>query len=182
VRRVSVVGPTGSGKSWLATRLASKLELPHLELDAIRHQRDWEPLPDAEFARRVRSFVSQDGWVLDGNYFAQVTEAVVWPAADTVVWVDLPKPVVMRQVVFRTLERGVLRRELWNGNREKLRDTLGWDPYRSIIRWAWTSYEPLSERYAAAMGDQRWEYLTFIRLRSRQEMRRFLEDHHACGE
>jgi adenylate kinase family enzyme len=152
-----------------------KLGLPLLELDAIRHQRDWEPLPDADFARRVASFIDQDGWVVDGNYFSQVTEGVIWPAADTVIWVDIPKPVVMGQVVSRTFRRAVLRQELWNGNRERLRDTLSRDPERSIIGWAWISYAPLRDRYAAATHDSQWGHLRFLRLRSRREMHRFLD-------
>ena len=172
--RISVVGTSGSGKSWLASRLASELGLPYLELDAIRHQADWEPLPDAEFIDQVKSFVATDGWVVDGNYFALVTEPLVWPRADTVVWIDLPRSSVMRQLTGRTLKRWLCRQELWNGNHERLRDVLSWDPYRSIIRWAWLSYKANRERYEAAIGDPRWEALTFVRLRSEAEMRRFL--------
>ncbi|MBO0729539.1 MAG: hypothetical protein J2P57_09785 [Acidimicrobiaceae bacterium] len=175
VRRVSVVGTSGSGKSWMARELAARLGLPLLELDAIRHQKDWEPLPDAEFVEQVSSFVCQDCWIVDGNYFSLVTEPVVWPAADTVILVDPGRVVVMRQVVWRTLKRWLLRQELWNGNREKLRDVLHWDPYRSIIRWAWTSYRPNRERFEAAMADPRWKHLTFTRLRSAAEIRHFLE-------
>jgi adenylate kinase family enzyme len=158
--------------------LAAKLELPRLELDAVRHQKDWEPLPDADFIRAVTSFVDQDGWVVDGNYFSEVTEAVVWPAADTVVWVDLPKWAVMRRVVSRTLKRLVVREELWNGNRERITDILSWDPHRSIVRWSWTRYDVVRERYGAAMTDPRWRHLTFVRLRSHSEISGFLGDDH----
>jgi len=69
-----------------------------------------------------------------------VCERVVWPVADTVIWLDLQRSTVMRRVVWRSIRRVVLRRELWNGNRESLGDLLAWDPHRSIIRWSWTSY------------------------------------------
>jgi adenylate kinase family enzyme len=174
VRRVSIVGTSGSGKSWLSARLAAKLSVPRLELDAVRHQPDWQDLPDAEFRERVARFVAQDGWVVDGNYFAVVTEAVVWPAADTVVWIDLPRRTVMRQVIWRTLKRAVIREELWNGNRERLREVLSRDPYKSVIRWSWTSYEPIRERYRAASVEPRWRDLTFIHVQSHHEMRRLL--------
>jgi len=185
VRRISVVGTSGSGKSWLANRLATKLNVPYLELDAIRHQPDWEPLPDADFTEEVTAFVAQGAWVVDGNYFMLVTEPVVWPAADTVIWIDLPRSVVMAQVVWRTLKRWVLREKLWNGNRERLRDVFSRDPMRSIIRWTWTSHAVNRKRYGAAMEDGQWQRLEFIRLGSRTEMRRFAEpegslqgDHH----
>lgn len=148
--------------------------MPRLELDAIRHQPDWVPLADAEFVRQVSSFVTRDAWIVEGNYFDLVTEPVVWPAADTVVWIDLPRARVMRQVVQRTLKRWFFREELWNGNRERLRDTIRWDPQQSIVRWAWTSYERNQVRCQAARADPRWEHLTFIRLGSSEETRRFV--------
>jgi adenylate kinase family enzyme len=175
VRRISVVGTSGSGKSWLAYRLATKLNVPYLELDAIRHQPHWEPLPDADFIQEVTAFVAQGAWVVDGNYFLLVSEPVVWPAADTVIWVDLPRSVVMAQVVYRTLKRWVLREKLWNGNRERLRDVVSRDPMRSIIRWTWTSHALNRERYGAAMKDCQPERLKFIRLGSRTEMRHLAE-------
>jgi hypothetical protein len=57
-------------------------------------------------------------WVVDGNYPRVVMEGPVWRRADTVVWLDLPRPTVMRQVVLRTLRRVLTRQTLWNGNRE----------------------------------------------------------------
>ena len=104
-----------------------------------------------------------------------VTEQVVWPAADTVVWLDLPRWLVMSQVTARTLGRGILRRELWNGNRERLSNALSLDPSKSMIVWSWTSFQPVGDRYGQAMNDPRWEHLTFIRLHSKRDERELLE-------
>ena len=173
MRRVSVVGCSGSGKSTLARLVAGALGLPCLELDAIRHQPGWRELPDGEFAAQVGAFVAGDGWVVDGNY-SVVREPLVWPAADTVVWLDLPRPQVMTRLVTRSVRRVVLRQELWNGNREQLRNLLAWDPERSIIRWSWTRHAVLRQRYAAAMDDAAWSHLRFVRLRSGAEVRSFV--------
>lgn len=169
-----MVGTSGSGKSWLATRVASKLGLPYLELDSLRHQPGWRELPDEQFLERVHQFCQQSSWVVDGNYFSAVTERAVWPAADAVVWIDLPKAVVMRRVLWRTVMRGVLRQELWNGNRERLRDLFRWNPYMSVVRWSWTSYETVRERYETEMRSGSWHHLQFIRLTSQAEVARFL--------
>ena len=131
MRRVSVVGNSGSGKSTLATSLAVVLGVPHLELDGVFHQPGWVPLPEDEFRRAVAAAVAGDGWVTDGNY--STVRPLVWARADTVVWLDLPRRTVMRQVVWRTLRRAVTRQELWNGNRESLRNFLTWAPEESVI-------------------------------------------------
>ena len=174
VRRVSVVGTSGSGKSTLARELAEILGVPHLELDAVHHQPGWAPLPTDEFRRIVAARAAADGWVIDGNY-GRVRD-LVWARADTVVWLDLPKRTVMRQVVWRTLRRVALRRELWNGNRERWRNFLTWNPEQSVISWAWHKHAPDHAKYAAAAADPASAHLRFIRLASRRDVARFLDD------
>ena len=172
VRRVSVVGTSGSGKSTLASQLAEVLGVPHLELDAVHHQPGWEPLPTDEFRRIVAARAAAGGWVIDGNY-GRVRD-LVWARADTVVWLDLPKRTVMRQVVWRTLRRVALRRELWNGNRERWQNFFTWDPEQSVISWAWHKHAPDRARYAAAAADPANAHLRFIRLASSRDVDRFL--------
>jgi adenylate kinase family enzyme len=45
MRRVSVVGNSGSGKTTFAAELAWRMGVPCLELDAVFHQPGWVPLP-----------------------------------------------------------------------------------------------------------------------------------------
>lgn len=176
MERVVVVGNSGSGKTTLARTLAGRLRLPHTELDAIFHQPGWTELDVAEFRSRVSALVSQRRWVIDGNY-RQVSD-LVWGRADTVVWLDLPRGLATRRVAWRTARRLVARRELWNGNREELRNALSWVPERSIIRWSWTQHAAYRARYEAAMRDPACTHLAFHRLRSRAQVAAFLA---GCG-
>jgi adenylate kinase family enzyme len=169
MRRVSVVGNSGSGKSTLGRRLAALLGVPFLELDSVYHQRNWEPLPIKEFRARVAAEVAGDGWVIDGNYRA--VRDLIWARADTVVWFDLPRRTVMWQVLRRTVRRGVMRQELWNGNRETLRSLFSWDPETSIVRWAWVEHAQYRDRYAQASADPVWSHLRCVRLRSHADAR-----------
>jgi adenylate kinase family enzyme len=170
VRRVSVVGNAGSGKTTLAKALAARLGVPHVELDAIFHQPNWTPLPTDEFRRQVADAVAADSWVVDGNYSS--VRDLVWQRADTVVWLDLSRPMVMRRVVARTLRRMATGEELWNANREQWRTLFDRD--ESIIAWAWTQHAKYRDRYAAAAGDAAYAHLTFIRLGSGAEIDQFL--------
>jgi adenylate kinase family enzyme len=161
-----MVGTSGSGKSTVGRAAADVLGVPFLELDSIRHQAGWRELPDDEFRARTAEFVAGDGWVVDGNYSA--VRPIVRERATHIVWLDLPKWQVMLQVVRRTLGRAVLRRELWNGNRESWRSLFSRDPTESIILWAWTSYDRRRREYAEEL-DGRW-----VRLRSRREVKSWL--------
>jgi adenylate kinase family enzyme len=170
--RISVVGAPGSGKTTAGRRLAAWLDLPFLELDAMFHQPDWGELPRDAFRQQVSDALSAAGWVVDGNYSA--IRDLVWRRADTVVWLDLPRRVVMRRVILRTIRRAITRERLWNGNREPLANLFRWDPTKSIIRYSWVKHPEYIERYGAAMGDSRYAHLRFVRLRSQREIDAFL--------
>lgn len=174
MKRVSVVGNAGSGKSRLARRIADTLGVPYVELDAIHHLPGWTPIDPEELLARVAAVATTDAWVIDGNYRTVVVDGPVWQRADTVVWLDLPRRTVMRQVTARTLRRIIRREELWNGNREPLRNLFAWDAHRSIIRWAWTQHDKYRERFGSAMASPTLDRIEFVRLRSHAEAERWL--------
>lgn len=80
-------------------------------------------------------------------------------------WLDLPRWLVMIQVVWRSVTRALLRKELWNGNRERARNWLEPD---HPMRWAWSTHARRRAEYAAEVDD-RW-----VRLRSRREVKAWL--------
>lgn len=138
-RRIVVRGTSGSGKTTLAKAISERLGIKHVELDGLFQQRDWTPLPDAEFIAQVRAAAAEDAWVVCGNY--RQVAPILLERADTVVLYDLTRKVVMWRVVTRTLSRAVRNEELWNGNREGWRNIASLDPQTSIIAWAWTTHE-----------------------------------------
>ncbi len=77
------------------------------------HQPGWQQRPDDEFLEEVEKATSQPGWVVDGNYKRFVIDGPVWQRADTVVWLDLPRRTVMRQVIARTVRRSHVEARRW---------------------------------------------------------------------
>lgn len=174
MRRVSVVGNSGSGKTTLARELADRLGVPYVELDAIFHQPGWQELPKDQFRARVGELVAQPGWVVDGNYSS--VRDLVMGRADTVLWLDPPRRRVMRQIVWRTTRRAVLRRELWNGNRERFANLFRLDPQQSVISWAWVKHTHYRQTYHALSTDPAFGHLRFVRLESKADVRRLLDE------
>jgi adenylate kinase family enzyme len=169
--RVVVVGPPGSGKTTVARRLAAKLAAPHVELDSLWWDPNWTEAGEAAFAERLLPIVDGERWVLDGNYVSSGARDVIWPRADTIVWLDFARWVTVPRVVRRTIRRGAFRTVLWSGNREPLRLALRPD---SIIRYAWREHPKYNRRYEGLDDDAGLAHLTWVRLRSPAEVRRWL--------
>ena len=167
------MGNSNAGKSTFAAALADVIAAEHVELDAIFHQPAWTQLPREEFRQRVADRLEVDRWVADGNYSWAIDE--VWLRADSIVWLDLSKRRVRTRAIRRTLSRLVHRTELWNGNRERVRNLFSLNPDNSIILWAWTRHDHYVTRYEAAMRDSRWSDKEWHRLRSPEEVSAFLE-------
>jgi adenylate kinase family enzyme len=124
VRKVAIVSTcSGHGKTTLGRQLATVLEVPFVELDALVHGPNWTETPADELRRLLVPTLAGTGWVIDGNYSSKLG-GLVLEQADTVVWLDLPVRVWLPRLIRRTVRRLAHREELWNGNRESLRDVI----------------------------------------------------------
>ena len=164
VDRVYVIGSSGSGKTTLARALADGSGLDHIELDAIFHQANWTPLPDDEFRAVVAERCAVLRWVTDGNYRA-VTRSIIWPVADTVIWLDYPRWLTTRRVLWRSIRRAATRAELWNGNRESWRNLLSADPERNVVLWSFTRHHQRRAEYTAAKEGGTFDHATVLHFR-----------------
>ncbi|MEE3852264.1 hypothetical protein VZC37_18130 [Gordonia sp. LSe1-13] len=150
-RRLRIVGVAGSGKSHLARDIAQRLDLARLELDAVFWDADWTLRDLDEALDIVHDFVTSHpaGWVIDGNWTSRLgghLDPGTRHGADVVVWLDHSRCTTMRRIVTRTVRRGILRRELWHGNRESPWWWLHWDPERNIVRWTWVKHPEVRAR------------------------------------
>ncbi len=161
-RRVVVVGNSGSGKSTLASRLAERIDAPHIELDALDWQPNWSEAPWDVFRERVAAVLTGDRWVVDGNY-SRVRD-LTWGRADTVIWLDYPLPLILVRLTRRTIRRVALRQELWNGNRENLRTWLF--SRDSLYVWAVTTHQRRKREFLAQLADPAYAHLRAMRFRS----------------
>jgi adenylate kinase family enzyme len=91
VRRVSVVGNSGTSKSRVARRLAAELGAPPGRARRHPPPARLAAVSPAEFYPVVNRVARSDSWVIDGNYHSLVLEGPFWQHADTVVWLDLPR-------------------------------------------------------------------------------------------
>jgi adenylate kinase family enzyme len=169
-RRINVKGGSGAGKTTFAAALADRLQLPHIELDALHHGPNWSQPTAQEFYARVQAVLDANpgGWVIDGNYERKL-ETLVTDAADTIVWLDLPLHTLLRRLWWRTSSRIRDDVELWNGNRESWRTAL-WGG-ESLFVWTIRSFFHHRREWPRRLGS----HPGFVRLRSPEAAKRWLE-------
>ena len=169
--RIAVVGTSGSGKTTLARRLAGRLGVPHVELDALHWGPGWTPADTDVFAERTAQALSGPFWVTDGNY--SKVRHVVWSRAETLVWLDYSLRVILARGVWRTVRRVVTREELWNQNREEFAASfLSRD---SIILWILKTYRRRRREYPVLFAKPEYAHLRVVHLRSPREAEHWLQ-------
>ena len=149
MNRVLILGTCGSGKTTLAKQLSEQIGLPHIELDGIFHQPNWQPLPADTFRTEVQERARLDRWVIEGNY--SVVRDLILERADTIVWLDYSYPIIFRRLWRRCWHRLVTKEELWNGNREELRNFLSLKD--SILIWQLKTYRRRKRQFCALFAD-----------------------------
>ena len=170
LRRFVVVGSSGSGKTTLGRRIAARLDLPFVELDAIHWGPNWKPPTEEDFRSRVAEALSGETWVADGNYGK--ARDITWGRAQALVWLDYRLAVCLARVFVRTVRRVGTRERLWNDNVETLRGQLAPD---GLIPYTIRKHKGRRERYATLVRDPAYRHLKVYRLRSPREARRWLE-------
>ena len=174
--RIVVIGTAGAGKTTLAQAIAARLDLPHIELDAVNWQAGWHDLDrhdPEEFVRRVRAAIQAGAWVTDGNYGS--VRDMLWRRSTHLVWLDYERRVVMVRVIARSLRRAILRTELWTGTGN--RGAMASYALRPShpIRWAWSTWSRRRRETAERLKRVEYLHLVVLRLGHPAETQRVIE-------
>jgi len=169
--RINVVGTTGSGKTTAAKMLAERLGLRRIELDALFWKPNWGQTPDDEFLPAVEKATSGEQWVLDGNYSR--TRSIVWPRADTIIWLDYRFSRVFLQLLRRTIRRSVTREALWEGCQERF--YLQFFSKESILLWCLKTYWRRRRNYPNILKQPEYDHLQVLRFRSPRRFRQWFD-------
>lgn len=165
LKRIIILGTSGAGKTTLAGQLARRLRIPHIASDPFYWELGWRPTPAGVVRQRLFGATSGDRWVLDGNC---VTDRdVVWARADTALWLDYSRAVIMRRVIVRNLRWLVSGEAVWSGN-------------HATWNWAWSgvahAYSGYSKKRATYPGFfSEFPHLNVLRLSTPQEADRWLK-------
>lgn len=171
MKKINIIGTSGTGKSTFAAALANKLNYPHIELDRLYFSGDWQQASSDQFRTAIVAETSaQPAWILDGDYTRHFP--IKERGVNTVIWLNYGFFLVLFRAVKRAICRIVTREKLWGTDSV---ETLGkLFSKESIVWWTITSYGKKREKYTALMANPDYQTIQFIELKSPREALAFL--------
>jgi len=88
MRRILIIGQSGTGKSTLASMLSDGLNLPWHNGDSMWSMQGGVKRTPDEFKQHVDETIAKPSWIIDSNYVVANPKALA--AADTLIWLDYP--------------------------------------------------------------------------------------------
>ena len=99
MKKVLVLGCSGSGKSTFSIKLHEKTKIPLYHLDNIWWKADRSHISRDEFDERLSDLVGQDSWIIDGDYSRTYEKRIA--ACDTIFFLDYGQKVCMEGITER---------------------------------------------------------------------------------
>ena len=99
MKKIIVIGCSGSGKSTFSLALHKKINIPLFHLDMLFWNTDKTTVEKSVFKERLSNILNKDEWIIDGNYAS--TMELRLSKCDTVVFLDYPTQICLNGVKER---------------------------------------------------------------------------------
>ena len=173
MKRINVIGTSGSGKSHFSQLLASKLGINYIEMDAVFWLPNWQHLETEEFLEKLTPLLAQDAWVLDGNQ--SKTNSLKWQYADTIIWLDYGFFHTFKQILIRSFKRALTKNEIWQGTGNHESFKRNFFSKDSVVLWMLQNYWLTKKKYGQLFANNQLNNIHFIRFTSPKEAQQFLD-------
>jgi adenylate kinase family enzyme len=163
MKKILIIGSGGSGKSTLAARLGEITGIDVFHLDGLYWRPGWVEPDKAAWAETVAALLKKDSWIIDGNYSGTLEMRLA--AADTAIFLDLPRTVCVRRIIKRAIRyRGTNRPDMAVGCNERLD--------LKFLAWIW-NYRNRTRPKVESLLEKFQDKLTVVRLRTTKEVENF---------
>jgi adenylate kinase family enzyme len=159
---IIIIGSAGSGKSWLAKRVAALTGYPLSHLDVEFWQPGWVKTPKEDWISRQQQLISRDKWIIDGHY--QSTLELRFQAADLVIFLDINRWICILGALSR---HGKKRSDLPDYLNERLDGE-----FVEFCKWIWNF--PGNGRKKTLSLHQKYPEKEFLVFSSRRQMKAML--------
>ena len=127
--KIHIIGGPGSGKTYLASRLAKKLAIPHYDLDDLQWDNqaaDYGTKRDPkERDEMLRQILAQNDWIIEGVYYAWCGQC--FEEADKIYLLRVPRRKYRCRIIRRFIRRKL---GLEKGKKETIKSL------SDLLKWA----------------------------------------------
>lgn len=119
MEKIVIIGSAGAGKSTLAQKLGSILNIKVFHLDRIFWQRGWKEKPRDLRIDILQKIIQEKQWIIEGTYLGSSEPRL--NAADTIIFLDTDPLLCLQRIIKRYLKyHGHTRRDIPEGCTDKL--------------------------------------------------------------
>ncbi len=165
MKRISILGCGGAGKSTLARIIGELLDLEVIHLDNVFWKSGWIMTPKEEQTPIMEDLVNRNNWVIDGNYTGTVD--IRFRRSDTVIYMDSPRRLCFWRVLKRIIMyRNKRRPDITEGCPEKID--------LEFLQWIWNYNKSVKPRIMDMLEKYRNE-IDIIVLKTKKDVNDFIE-------
>ncbi len=118
MKRILIVGISGTGKTRFANLLSKKLGIPAVHLDSIFWKENWVEQDEAVIGQKITAEIAKDSWIVEG--YIEPLSAQRIARADQIIYLDYSGFAALRGGMKRMLKhRKTPRPEMPAGNVDK---------------------------------------------------------------
>jgi len=137
MKKVTVFGKPGGGKSTLSKKLAAEIGIQLYPLDLIEYKKSGERVEAKEYSQNHADLIATDNWIIEGlgtleSFWLRID------ASDTLIYIDLPYYVSYWWVTKRLLKSFFVKPEGWPEGSSVFKGTLAGWKYLRLSPKFWT--------------------------------------------
>ena len=106
LNKIYILGPAGSGKSFLANKLSKLLDIPHYDLDEIYWiEKATKKRPESKWKPMLNKILKNNKWIIEGVFSSWVDNAL--KKADAIIWLDFSSKIISWRIFKRYIKEKI---------------------------------------------------------------------------
>jgi adenylate kinase family enzyme len=160
MKKVLVLGCSGSGKSTFSKKLGQVKDIPVIHLDSLYWKTGWIAASEEEWDKTIEELLgNNDTYVMDGNYSRTLDKRL--KEADTVYYFDFPRYLCIYRVIKRRiLNHGKTRVDMAEGCKEKID--------LEFLRWIWNFKKRSRAKILTTLDEVKGQKMVYVFTKPRE--------------
>lgn len=162
--RTLIIGCSGSGKSWLATKLSDITKQPVVHLDQLYWLENWQKQDQVVFIEKLEKELAKNSWIIDGNFDSTLEKRLKY--ADFVIFLDFNRYQTLSGAITRAMKYYKRTRpDMTEGCNEKIDF--------EFLKYIWDYPKTTRQKTVDLLSELKIDSLTFT---NRKQMAEWLEN------